>query len=212
MGQSIDIEYKKEGDTYRFELTPLDIPAVMALLQKEQQTSETPEQLVSALLKKGKKLYLKTLFYKNDKLNDGPKGEAAYQSFAEGHLFHALHCIDGERTLAQDFNEKAQAIYTVRFKDDYQNTGPKGEPAAQIYEDGQLIYAEYKTKGKLNDGPKGEPARQWFEKGQLVRAARYDQGELVGELSADEINAYLQSQKKPEPKTAPVAKAKGFTA
>ena len=84
-----------------------------------------------------------------------------------------------------------------RRKDGKWNDGPNGEPAFQEFNDaGTLVYAARWKDGRRNDGPNGEPAVQKFnDAGTLVYAARYKDGELVKELSAGEICAWIEQQK-----------------
>lgn len=211
MGQTIKVDdgtlqtrnvqhHGEDGHTYMISMTTHQGAALDSLAQAAARNPWT--EAVAILMEHGRAhgLFVEVMITKDGKPEDGPNGEAAYSMFEKGATkpAHVTHYRDGERTEALDYNEKGHVIQVMRFKDDYLNDGPKGEPSVEIFDDKhRRTYLEHNTHGKLNDTANGEAARQWLENKKVVKLQHYEDGEQVGETETVE-----------QPQKAPAAKAK----
>lgn len=205
MVQKLEIENTSGGHTYKVVLTTQEGEKLGALFEACNASTNSWNDLISALIKEGKKQRLleEVMLTTDGKPDDGLNGDAAYWMFdKETHLLaHTTHFTDGVRTIARTFNEKGHVNHVQRFRDDYLNDGPKGEPSVEIFDDHhKRTYLEHNTHGRLNDTDAGEPARQWFENGKLVKVGHFKDGDQVGETETPA----------PVKKAKPKAKAPGM--
>jgi hypothetical protein len=105
---------------------------------------------------------------KDGVINDGAKGEPAFEQYSRGRL-----------------------IETRRYQNGIVNDSPAGEAAEMLYASGGEVYHIRHKNGKRNDGPNGEPAWQVFDRdGNLLGAERYKDGKKTGALADEEFKAY----------------------